>query len=511
MHVTTLIPAALPALAAACDIPEHEITEAASRAAGSVQRLSDMWQRAGTAPETVLKALRRIARLHRVALPSKAGFKQRLNRMGDPAWWRRTLRQRLRAVELHEIHRGAVHRQAGGYVSAKALQRFERNRKRLAALLESLDAVNEMTGEVRPLQDLIDASQANPAHRRRAMMVRIKGIEVHAGTMGMAPLFLTITCPSRMHARHFSGGANDRYDGTSPRQAQAYLGRLWNAVMRHAAHHGIKPCGVRVVEPHHDACPHWHVLVFVEAEHAEAFTSMVRAYALADSPNEPGAQERRFTVERIDPAKGSAVGYVAKYVSKSIDGEGVGSDDESDHTGQVAARRIVAWARTWGIRQFQFFGVPSITPTRELFRMDADGLPGQALQEAHQACKANDYAAWLQACDAHALRFQVSYSVRPSSRYPDETSKAIQGITVRGGDLGGVLDLTTRTESWRIQPRRKESEGQGDGAGQCPAPGVPWTRFNNSASLDFKGIFADLSMHMGEPMPKASRFDWRPA
>ena len=47
----------------------------------------------------------------------------------------------------------------------------------------------------------------------------------------------------------------------------------------------------------------------------------MRRHALRDGPDERGAQARRFTVERIDPAKGSAVGYVAKYVSKSIDGE----------------------------------------------------------------------------------------------------------------------------------------------------------------------------------------------
>ncbi|MFX9246739.1 replication endonuclease, partial [Acinetobacter baumannii] len=79
--------------------------------------------------------------------------------------------------------------------------------------------------------------------------------------------------------------------------------------MRQAAHQVISPYGLRVVEPHHDACPHWHVLVFVRPEHAEVFAALMRSYALADSPNEPGAATHRFTVEYIDPAKGSAVGY----------------------------------------------------------------------------------------------------------------------------------------------------------------------------------------------------------
>ncbi|RZL04442.1 MAG: hypothetical protein EOP36_00050 [Rubrivivax sp.] len=477
--------------AQAFDLSDDEITSAADRAASSVQRLADLWQHHGTPEAAVLRTLRRVASGHCVTLPSKEGLKQRLNRMVDPGWWRRALRQRLQAVELHQIHRGAVHRRASAYVSPQAMRRFEANRKRLATLMESLEAVNEVTGEVIPLQDLINASQANPANRRKAMMARIKGIETHAKAQGHEAIFLTITCPSRMHPRHFTGASNERYDHTSPRRAQAYLGRLWNAAMRHAAHQGLTPYGMRVVEPHHDACPHWHVLVFIPASQVEAMAAIVRAYALTDSPNEPGAQERRFTVERIDPAKGSAVGYVAKYVSKSIDGEGVASDDESESTGADASRRIVAWSRTWRVRQFQFFGVPSITPTRELYRMDEGTLPGQALREAHQACKANDYAAWLSACQTHGLRFKVQYSERPSTRYAEESTRAIQGLRVHGGDVGGVLDLVTRDASWRIEPRQRKREILGQGAGSAPVFDFPWTRFNNSASLDFKGLFGE--------------------
>lgn len=482
-------PGNLPELAQAFDLHEHEIADTAERAAASVQRLAHQWQQAGTPEQTAQLALRRIARFHCVQAPIKEGFRPRLNRMTDKSWWRRALRTRLRAVEHDQIQKGAVHKRASAYASHKAVKRFERNRRRLADLMQCMEACNQSTGEVIPLQDLIDASQANPENRRKAMMSRIKGIEAHAKGRGHLALFLTITCPSRMHPRHASGAANERHDGTSPRQAQAYLGRLWNRAMRQAAHQGLTPYGLRVVEPHHDACPHWHVLVFAPAEQCASITTLFRSYAMADSPNEPGAAEHRFTVEHIDPAKGSAVGYVAKYVSKNIDGEGVDTDHETGTSGSSASRRIVAWSRTWGIRQFQFFGVPSITPTRELYRVDGQTLPSEALRQAHQACKANDYAAWLEACDAHGLRFKVQYSERPSTRYADETTRAIQGLRVHGADVRGVLELQTRCDTWHVQPRQKKREAQGEGAGSVPAPASPWTRFNNSASIDFKGLF----------------------
>lgn len=490
MQAPQTIPAHLPRLAARYDIPDDDLADQAERAAASVLRLADLWGRNGTADSAVLRSLRHIAKRHAIRLPDKAGLAERVNRMCDAGWWRRALRHRFKAVELHQIQTGAVHRHASPYVSAKALRRHERNAARLVRQMDGMEAINQATGEVIHMPELIEASLSNPVNRRNALMARIKGIEASATAKGHVGLFLTLTCPSRMHARHGkSGAANDRYDGTFPTRAHAYLCRLWGRAMRTAAHQGLNAYGLRVVEPHHDACPHWHLLAFTPADQAEDYIAVMRDYALRDSPDEPGAQLRRFTVERIDPTKGSAVGYVAKYVSKSIDGEGVDSDTESDSDGRSAARRQIAWARTWGIRQFQFFGVPAITPTRELYRVAGDTLPGLALPELHQACKANDYAAWLAAVEAHGLSFRVDYSERASTRYRGEITKAIQGLRVQGGDLGGSLQLTTRSDTWHIQPRAKVAPLALECISAGTAPGSPWTRFNNSAPLDFERLF----------------------
>lgn len=495
----------LAAMAVAFDLTDGDIEADAERIAEQVQRMRKRWAGLGTTEPAVMKGLRSLAARHHVDLPTQAGFSQRLNRMSDPAWWRRALRKRLRTVEHQAIQRGGVHRHASPYVSAKGLRRFDADRRRLAGLLAELEVMNVNTGEVIPLDDVIAGSQANPANRRKALMVRIKGIEARARDRGDEALFLTITAPSRMHARHHTGQANAEHDGSSPRQVQAYLHGVWRKAMRSLQRNSLSVCGVRVVEPHHDGCPHWHVLLFAAPGQAEDILQTLRTHALADSPDEPGAAEHRFKFERIDPAKGSAVGYVAKYVSKSIDGDGLDGDIESDTTGTDTARRVVAWARRWGIRQFQFFGLPPITPTRELHSQAMKGqhFDSPAMTAAHAAVWANDYAAYLGACDAHGLAFALRYEVRTSTRYADELARAIRGLRASAADLPQPLELTTRTETWCIQPRKTQRT---DG-GLC----LSRTRFNNCAPPLKSGTCtplerADLTAPQGQDGER-----WRPA
>ncbi|TAL22676.1 MAG: replication endonuclease [Aquabacterium sp.] len=471
------------------DQSEDELGQAAEKASATVRRHAARWQALGTPEATCRQVLQQLMRRHRIEPPNKRTMLEVLNRLKDAAWWRRALRKRFRELEHAAIHAGRVHRHATPYVSERAMRRAERDRRRLSELLASMEAINRSTGEVIALDDLVESSLANPTNRRKALMARIKGTEQYALSLGLEAWFLTLTCPSRMHARQWiTGAANPRYDGTDPRKAQAYLSRVWRNAGRKLAHAGVELSGIRVVEPHHDGCPHWHVLVFIAPDDAPFALQTLRAYALAESPNEPGAASRRFKAKRIDPEQGSAVGYVAKYVSKNVDGTGVDHDDESQASGADASRRIVAWARLWSIRQFQFFGLPAITPTRELHRLQSLPVESPSLSAVLQACQANDYAAWLRECALHGLRFTVDHIERPSSRYPEEVSQRIHGLTAHAPDLAEPAKLVTREDLWCIQPKPKAAEERDNAA----AGAAPWTRFNNCAPVDFKGLFPPI-------------------
>ncbi|MBK9624958.1 MAG: replication endonuclease [Rhodocyclaceae bacterium] len=229
--------------------------------------------------ETMLTALGRLARSYRVAMPVCKTDQGISARMVEPAWWRRALRKRFRHVEHAAIRAGFV-RGNSPYVTDEALCRYQHHAKRTAKLMESMDATNQTTGETIQLSKIVEGSLANPANRRAAVMVQIRGMESYAESLGYVGYFVTLTCPSRMHAYHKkSGRPVENYDGTSPRKAQCYLGRVWNSGMRKLKRDGITCMGIRTVEPHHDATPHWHVVIFVDPTHASALLATLREYA----------------------------------------------------------------------------------------------------------------------------------------------------------------------------------------------------------------------------------------
>jgi hypothetical protein len=477
------------------DLPAHAIHADAAQAAEVAQRLCDGWEQAGASAQQVLAGLALLAERRHVSLPHVGPKSQPLdetahklaNRLCSPLWWRRALRKRFRLVEEAAIAAGQVKRGAYPYASARALARAQQDRQRVTELLACMEAVNTRTGEVIRLEEVIQASLANPSNRRKAMAVRIKGVEQHAQAQGMDGLFITLTCPSRMHA------SSDKYAATTPRQAHAYLCRVWANALRKLKHAGVCPFGLRVVEPHHDACPHWHVLAFVRPEDVDSFTQTLKTYALKDSLDEAGAQEHRFTVERIDRAKGSALAYVMKYVSKSIDGEGVGEDSETAQPSGEAARAIVTWARTHGIRQFQFFGLPPVTPQRELYRVAPGELPdSRSVREAHAFIQANEQGALLALLAMDGLELTSDYTQRPSARYPGEAVRCLVGVFAGGGDLPAPQHISTRSPGeWVIQLRPSERS-----EGLC----APWTRINNSASAPETGeVPADDSSRLELP------------
>lgn len=421
-------------------------------------------------------------------------------RMCCELWWRRRVRTCIgRRVEGAAVALGLVNNRAGLYASDETVHRRHEQRSRSRAMLEACQAVNEL-GQSYTLAELAALSVSNPTIKRGELMVRMSGFEQYANSQEHVGDFYTWTCPSRMHY------SSEKYDGTTPRAAQQYLCKQWakaRAAMRRAE---LTIYGFRVAEPHHDGCPHWHMLFFMPAGDRDQVRAILSKYALQVDGNEPGAAKHRFTVVAIDKRKGTAAGYLAKYVSKNIDAYGVGSVDE-DLTGKrdprECAARVDAWAGAWGIRQFQQVGGQGVTKWRELRRLGDQVQECEPIEYARQAANVADWAKYCTAGRGVALAKRTTGEL---NRYDELKGPEIVGIRA------GAVVVTTRVHTWRIERAKSVEMFEGRGVGGCDVLGVGVFRGDTGAKREGNrgaGEGGDLSV-LGFDLQGAAATPWSP-
>lgn len=323
-------------------------------------------------------------------------------------WWRRAIRKKVsRVIEHGAIKLGLVTKWRGGYASDGAVKRRGEQLARNEAMLKKTLIRNE-AGQVYNLHELAQLSVSNRDNRRGELMTRIRGCEEYADSVGHGALFFTLTAPSKFHAVSFGRNGNLRPnqhygklegDDTdcSPRGAQIWLRTMWARARAELHRQGVGVYGFRVAEPHHDGTPHWHALFWFKYD-SDAATAerVIRETWLSEYGDENGAQQHRVKCVAIDRSRGSAAGYIAKYITKNVgadfDIETEGHSRKSEYT----YKRVDAWAATWGIRQFQSVGLPSVTVWRCLRGVDQ----GQA-DTARVSGERGDAAGWLAYAAAH--------------------------------------------------------------------------------------------------------------
>lgn len=393
------------------------------------------------------------------------GTQGAIARLSDADFWKRKLITRQdREQEAYAIAAGLVHRKSGVYISDESfktrMQRIANSLKALAVL----EAVNEDTGETVDMLQVLKGSVANPEIRRMELMVRMRGFEEAAKLAGHVGMFYTLTCPSKYHRMTTIDGKpteNPNWNGATPRQAQDYLANLWARIRAKLHRDDLTAYGFRVAEPHHDATPHWHMLLFMPPQDRDNVTAILRAYAFMEDPDEAGASKHRFEAVTIDSNKGSATGYIAKYVAKNIDGYGVDEDFETGIDAADTAQRVRAWASLWGIRQFQQIGGAPVGVWRELRRLRTappDSL--ELLQQAWQAADSGDWCRYLQLQGGTTTpRKAQPLRVYTVERLNTATGELISNkygewlSAVKGVSLLDLHKVETRVYSWRIQQK----------------------------------------------------------
>jgi hypothetical protein len=479
---------------------DSDIVSGAKKAASTIARLLSL----STSGKHTMQIINRECADYGVSAPALNSASAIIARVIDPRWWRRQLRCKVkRAFEAGNIKLGYVRYRGEPYASTECvLSRLAQNRRNTAAL-ESTILENE-NGQQFSVAELAEKTTANKAIRRGELMLRINGFEAVAKEAGDQGLFITWTCPSRFHAIRHDGTENPNYDGSTPREANQYLGKVTSLCRAALARRGIGLYGFRIAEPHHDACPHWHLLMFVrptekyKSHHVRDIATrtirLMKRYAWRADRGEPGAFARRLDAKRIDWKIGSATGYLIKYVAKNIDGVAEHKTIEgytvvTDMAGDVElvpSARVEAWASCWGIRQFQQWGGAPVTVWRELRRVEADMVQHapesmQRAWDAVQKIEGEKRACWASYLKAQGGALVPRKELVITLAKDEKTVIGRYGETVRVTPYGvrcahltGVVFKSVR-HTWT--PISITSDGAGGG--------FPWTRVNNCTQPDF--------------------------
>lgn len=332
---------------------------------------------------------------------------------------RRELRRKQwRGIEKLAYKIGVVGKGRQEYVSTQTLCRRTQQKARWQRFADTSSLTH---GDKRvKLSTII----ADSAQRRSAELYHLsKSLQTVAEQDGLHWSMWTLTAPPEFHPAP-SHGKSSWNDQTDPRQAHDYIAVRWQRVRAKLEAHGIKLSGVRVTEPHKDGCAHWHLAVFYNPDDHAAIHAAFRSYW----PTESGAQEVVG-----DPAKGAFASYIFKYISKAIY-----SDDNAENATCKAAD---AWRSTWGVRAFQFFGLPPLTLWRELRKLEtAPASDDSVTCSLWRAARRTDGAAFIRLAGGLAASRQ-----RFRLRTTDDNQK-----TIIDRETGEESPLPVR-QKWTLQ------------------------------------------------------------
>ncbi|WP_233610605.1 replication endonuclease [Citrobacter freundii] len=486
-HMSMCLDAACGDLFITEDVKPEEIRQAWERVAAEAMRL-----------EVIPPAFEQLRRKKRRRKPVPYELiPPSLARMLCADWWYRKLWQmrcewreeQLRAVCL-------VNKKASPYVSYEAVIHKREQRRKSLEFFKSHELVNA-DGDTLDMEEVVNASNSNPAHRRNEMMACVKGLELIAEMRSDCAVFYTITCPSRFHATLNNGRPNPKWTSETVRQSSDYLVETF-AAFRKAMHKtGLRWYGVRVAEPHHDGTVHWHLLCFMRKKDRRSITALLRKFAIREDREELGTNTGpRFKSELINPRKGTPTSYIAKYISKNIDGRGLAKEisKETGRSLRDSAEHVTAWASLHRVQQFRFFGIPGRQAYRELRLLAGQAGRSQGDKKAGAPVLENARLdAVLAAADAGCFATYIMkqggvlvprkhHLVRTAYELNDELSAyGDHGIRIYG-IWSPIVEgrICTHAIKWKMVRKAVDVQEATADQGAC----APWTRGNNCPPVE---------------------------
>jgi|GEM_PF-2233591 len=231
-----------------------------------------------------------------------------------------------------------------------------------------------------PLSEVISTEK----QRFAELFIQVTSLDAHAQSMGHKPLFVTFTAPARFHPKPSKGVSS--WDGSTPKESNEYLTKLWNAFRKDINRYKIDLSGFWSVEPHKDQCFHRHALMYVSKQQLDKLIELINKHFKHS--------ENAVRIEEIDTKKSKATSYVMKYLTKSFDMEfqlkgGILNMDKMDVSNHMKVRAATA---LWRVRRYGIFGVKNtLSLWRELKRKPFLKGASDTIDKAFKFVGVNDF------------------------------------------------------------------------------------------------------------------------
>ncbi|MFA0401436.1 replication endonuclease [Vibrio splendidus] len=286
-----------------------------------------------------------------------------IRRCIDPKYLTRKLKRlRKQYIEHAQVTLGNVGKKQGQthYVSRLTLSNFKQKMRESEEFMQNMVVISHDTMQEFNLAEVASRTTANLENRRVELVVRSRGDEERAIDMGFEGVFITWTLPSKYHRN------SHKWNGCTVKEAHQNLMEQWKLARAHFAKIDLPWFGLRVAEPHKDGTPHLHAFVYCAKEHKADLMRICATIARSEDADELHTKKQRkarFHAKPCDPNKGSATGYIIKYISKNINGAHMPEGEASE-----IAVSVRAWASAWGLKQFSQSGAPAVGLWRQLRR-----------------------------------------------------------------------------------------------------------------------------------------------
>jgi hypothetical protein len=313
---------------------------------------------------------------------------------------------------LESIGKNAPHQKTGIW----NLKDRTEQRARWATWAKTASATDMETGESISMSEVIEITRT---HRFNEVYAFLKGIEKSAVHAGLDWCFTVLTAPPRFHPNPQFGSS--KWDGSLPVDSHKFIAATWKqATDELRLKHDIYLAGFRSPEAHQDGCTHLNVVFFCAPSELKTVQDVIRKHF----------DWHESAVEfRTNDGRAKFASYAMKYAIKSLHAEDTSADD--------------AWYSTWGIRRYQFFGVPSLSTWRTL----------RSIKNAPDNWTAQEESIWRAARRGDAAEFidlNGGLNVKQKNRPLSATTKSENETKTKTVTSNSEVIFADSKPVWRI-------------------------------------------------------------